>query len=400
MTPEDRLTALVERMSGIVLQPGDSERLMQWVGGRALDRGFRTTGAYLDTLRRHPESDEWAVLLGRVTVKESYLFRAPQQFRCLEERLIPDLLKSGRKKIEVWSAGCARGEEPATIGIILARRLRGTGIPWSVVATDVDEEALLSARACRFSGRSLRKVPDEVLDRFFLRKGREYELIDRVRRHLRFERVNVVEEPLRIEGAPFDLVFLRNVLIYFRKSSQTRVVRAVSRILKPDGFLMVGPSESLVHLGDDSFRTENRDGVFVYRPRNRTRSSVEVAGGAISRRERHSDVESGRPQEEAGNSSADDPEAFAREGARLEQIGDLRGALRQYRAALYLDPDLVDVRFRLAKCLEAVGWSGRAATEFRTIRALLKPGRGGRPEGSEDQVSCGEDAGKTQEDPE
>ena len=362
MTSEDRLMALVERMSGIVLQTGEPRRLMRWVERRAIDRGFRSPAAYLETLRRHPESEEWPVLLGRVTIKESYLFRAPQQFRCLEEQLIPELLGAGRKQIEIWSAGCARGEEPATLGIILDRCLRGTGVRWSVVATDVDEDALASARECRFSGRSLRKVPGPVLDRYFLRAAGGFELIDRVRRHLRFERVNVVEEPLRIVAGPFDLVFLRNVLIYFRKPSQLRVVRSISRMIQPDGFLMVGPSESLMHLGEHSLRTENRNGVFVYRPRagNSGRGDEEKEHRSLGR-EGEVDVGSKvSPLKSGANGfSPDDPAEFAREGARLEELGDVRGALRQYRAALYLDPDLIEVRYRLGKCLEIVGWTGR-----------------------------------------
>ena len=376
MTPGRKLMLLVERISGIVLPERELQRLTEWAMNRATVRGFKDLNAYVDALRRDPDSSEWRVLLSRVTVKESSLFRAPQQFRCLRESIIPELLESGRKTLRVWSAGCARGEEPATMAIVLADCLAGTDVQWSVLGTDVDADALEGARQARFSRRAVRRVPPEYLDRDFTIRGGLYELNPDLRRYIEFGSINLVREPLEVLGQPFDIVLLRNVLIYFRKESQARVVRNIAQLLAPDGFLLVGPSESLMHV-TPVLRAEERMGVFVYR-----KCAGGVAGGATGLQgtepsgngaidERPKPAPRSETHDEPGG-VATNPKALALEGHRAEKKNDLRTALRCYRGSLYLQPDLYQVRYRLGRCLEAVGWTGRALAEYRAVLEILE----------------------------
>ncbi len=379
MTPGRKLMLLVERMSGIVLPDRELQRLTDWAGNRAAIRGFKDTNAYVDALRRYPESDEWRVLLSRVTVKESSLFRAPQQFRCLSESIVPELVASGRTTLRVWSAGCARGEEPATLAVVLDECLGGTKVRWSVVGTDVDADALEAARRARFSPRSVRRVPAEYLERHFTMRSGAFELKANTRSHIRYASLNLIREPLEVSGQPFDIIFLRNVLIYFRRESQARVVRSIQKILAPGGFLLVGPSESLMHVAP-GMKAEERNGVFVYRRRDGGEVTPTVSVNGRSGVFGGSDAapealprEPNRPESEGG---AKDSESFAVEGHRAEMRDDLRLALRCYRASLYLQPDYYQVRYRLGQCLEAVGWSGRAEAEFRTVLEILRLGSG------------------------
>lgn len=374
MTPGRKLMLLIERMSGIVLPDRELQRLTDWAGSRAALRGFKDTNAYVDALRQDPENDEWRVLLSRVTVKESSLFRAPQQFRCLRESLIPELIATGRKSIQVWSAGCARGEEPATVAVVLAECLAGTDVQWSVLGTDVDADALESARRGRFSQRSVRRVPAEHLERYFEVRSGAYELKAEIRSHIRYASLNVVREPLEVPGQPFDIIFLRNLLIYFGRESQARVVKGIQEILAPDGFLLVGPSESLMNLAPD-LRAEERKGVFVYIRREVWEErSVAVTIDGKSPESGESDACPKAPPRPTVSHQPKGPESLAIEGRRAEVRGGLRTALRCYRASLYLQPDLYQVRYRLGHCLEAVGWPGRAGAEFRAVLEILRRG--------------------------
>ncbi|MCK5378499.1 MAG: methyltransferase domain-containing protein [Acidobacteria bacterium] len=380
MTSGRKLMLLVERISGIVLPERELQRLTNWALDRAAARGFKDLNAYVDALRRDPDSDEWRILLSRVTVKESSLFRAPQQFRCLSESIIPELVASGRKSIQVWSAGCARGEEPATVAIVLAECLAGTDVQWSVLGTDVDADALEGARQARFSRRAVRRVPPEHLDRDFTIGGGIYELISGIRRHIEFGSINLVREPLEVPGQPFDVIFLRNVLIYFRKESQARVVRNIEQLLAPDGFLFIGPSESLMHL-TPVLQAEERQGVFVYRRREGQEggAGTGLKDDKTSEFEERDRISKAPPRTETDDEPdpvAADPGALAFEGQRAERKHDFRTALRCYRASLYLQPDLYQVRYRLGRCLEAVGWSGRAGAEFRAVLEILERGSG------------------------
>ncbi len=378
MTPGRKLMLLVERMSGIVLPERELERLTNWALSRATVRGLKGLNAYVESLRRDPDSDEWRVLLSRVTVKESSLFRAPQQFRCLSESIIPELVASGRNSLRIWSAGCARGEEPATLAVVLADSLAGTDVQWSVYGTDVDADALEGARQARFSRRAVRRVPPEHLNRDFTLRGGIYELNSEIRCHIEFGSINLIREPLEVPGQPFDVIFLRNVLIYFRRQSQARVVRNIEQLLAPNGFLLIGPSESLMDL-NPVLQVEERQGVFVYRKRG---GHQEIAPAVSKEHGPLENVGYAENSVSAPRSKTDDepeivtanPEDLALEGHQAEMNNDLRTALRCYRASLYLQPALYQVRYRLGCCLEAVGWAGRAGAEFRAVIELLALG--------------------------
>lgn len=378
MTPGRKLMLLVERISGIVLPEVELQRLTAWAERRAAICSFKDTNAYVDALRRNPESDEWRVLLSRVTVKESSLFRAPQQFRCLSESIIPELVASGRKTLRVWSAGCARGEEPATLAVVLEECLGGTDVRWSVVGTDVDSDALEAARRACFSPRSVRRVPAEYLERHFIPRSGAHELRADTRSHIRFASLNLIQEPLEVPGQPFDIIFLRNVLIYFRRESQARVVNRVREMLTPGGFLFVGPSESLIHVAS-GMKAEERNGVFVYRRRDQAESQPEVVVNRKSTKPARADIApKALPSDPAmieSEGNVKDWKAFAVAGRQAEMKGDLRLALRCYRASLYLQPDSYQIRYRLGLCLEDVGWSGRAKAEFGTVLEILGSGK-------------------------
>ncbi|RLE28185.1 MAG: hypothetical protein DRJ65_00505 [Acidobacteria bacterium] len=380
MTPGRKLMLLVERMSGIVLPDRELKRLTNWAMTRATGSGFKDLNAYVDALRRDPDCSEWRVLLSRVTVKESSLFRAPQQFRCLSEDIIPELVDSGRKTLRVWSAGCARGEEPATLAVVLADSLAGTDVEWSVLGTDVDADALETARQARFSRRAVRRVPSEYLDRDFTIRGGAFELNPEIGCHIEFGSINLVREPLEVPGQPFDIILLRNVLIYFRKESQARVVRNIEQLLAPDGFLLIGPSESLMHL-TPVLQAEERQGVFVYRRRDgRERDGATVPkDNKSSKILEHNETSKLPTPTDTGAEPEDipaDPGELAFEGHRAEMENDLRTALRCYRGSLYLQPDLYQVHYRLGHCLEAVGWTRRALAEYRTVLEILDRGAG------------------------
>lgn len=250
----ERLAALVEAVSGIVFSAGQLVHLRELMTRRAAQLGMDDLGAYLLALEQGRLDEEWRLLLPAITVKESYLFRIPEQFRALGERILPELVRArsaagagAHLPLRFWSAGCANGEEPATLAVVLAE----AGLPpasWSILATDVDERALQQAATGVFSARAVSQVPPELLSRYFTSRPAGWELDGGLQRRIELRRVNLVREPFPDLGGPFDLVFLRNVLIYFRPESQRRVVEAVTDNLAADGLLFLGHSESLWQL--------------------------------------------------------------------------------------------------------------------------------------------------------
>ncbi len=405
----DRLISLIEEASGIVVPARDRSRVESAARARFDAAHCRDLESYVRYLAIGPAHKEWRALLDRLTVKESYLFRASRQFAVLEGVVLPELLacRPPGAELRVWSAGCARGEEAATLAVVLSESHCLVGRGWRILATDVDEQALDEARAGLFGARAVAKVPPEMLARHFERRGDRWRLDGRLLERIDFRPLNLVREPLELPWVPWDVVFLRNVLIYFSEESQERVVRAVTAALAPDGWLFLGPSESLLRL-DTDLEAVDLDGCFAYRTRNpdarrEHRALVPApvpappaaAGGPQRppRRRRPPDVEEPPPAPrpaivealaEGSVESAlalataavvrmpDDAVLRALHGLCLDRRGDVEGAIQAYRAALYLEPGLFQFRALLAGCFERLGWPQRARREHREVLTALR----------------------------
>ena len=284
------LARLVEEVSGNVVPPAHLPFLEQAAAARVRATGHRDLAAYVASLRRGALAGEWSALLPLVTINESYLYRTPQHFAALERVLLPALMaaRADRRRLRLWSAGCARGEEPATLAIVLAETPALAGWDWRILATDVDEVALAAARGGRFGERAVANVPPGHRERHFERQGGEYVLAPALRSRIEYRVLNLVHEPLVAAGGPFDVLFLRNVLIYFRPESQRRVAAAVAQHLAPDGRLFLGPAETLWQL-TDALEPVDLGDCFCYRPRE-AGSGVGGQGSGKSKAEAGSGV--------------------------------------------------------------------------------------------------------------
>jgi len=405
------LVELIERVSGIVVPDRELGRLQVIAEQRAAASGQRDLYGYVRYLADTRDSDEWRQLLARITVSESSLFRGAQQFRALAEEVLPRLqaARPGRR-LRLWSAGCARGEEAASMAIVLAETLGLARWDWRILGTDVNETVLEQARRARFGRRATARVDPALAERHFTRQDGEHELVRPLRQRIDFRSVNLIQEELSLPEAPFDVVFLRNVLIYFRAGAQRQVVEQVAANLADDGALFVGPSESLWQL-HTSLEPEDLGDCFCYRRRSRRRPDgtlpAPAGGGAAgtaagqprpgvvplsprtpSSPESAAEVADvlerllGRDESEravrqaigAARHSPDDAALRSLEGRAWEVDGELERAVSAYRAALYLEPRLADVRYLLAGCLERLGRALRAQRERRSVLAAVAGG--------------------------
>jgi chemotaxis protein methyltransferase CheR len=421
---------MVEDVSGNVVPATYLPFLAQAAEARVRATGHLDLAGYVASLKRGALAGEWSALLPLVTVNESYFFRTPQHFAALSRTLLPRLLaaRSGSRRLRVWSAGCARGEEPATLAIVLAETAALVGWDWRVLATDVDEAALAAARRGDYGDRAVAQVPATLRDRYLIRRGELFELAPAVRSHLEYGSFNLVRDPFPDPGGPFDVVFLRNVLIYFRLESQRRVAAAVAATLAPDGCLFVGPAETLWQISDElepvdlgdcfcyrrsrpptpgtgdrapgSVGQPRRGGAAPPRPQQRPgqqsqrtevqglglpvpgpRSPVPVVRGTRERlTEAAYHLVSGRVAEavalldQALAADPGEPEAHALEGLVHERSGRMELAIASFRAALYLHAGLYQVRLLLADTLRRLGWEERARAEYSAVLARLAGG--------------------------
>ncbi len=409
------LAALIEEASGNVIPPDHYRFLDETAKRRVASLRLAGVAAYVGALARGELPGEWSRLLPHITVKESFLFRHPQHFAALAATILPRLAaaRAGRRSLAVWSAGCARGEEPATLAIVLAECRELVGWDWRIVATDVDEDALAAAGAATFGERAMSSVPADLRARHFLRQGDAYELAPALARRIEYRALNLVHEPLALSPALFDLVFLRNVLIYFRPELQRRVAAAVAGALAADGYLFLGPAETLwqvasgldaIDLGDcfcyrhagaaatttapcrrpdperlperhQAAATALRTTVYAPRPTvleaqgTRERLTLAARHAAADRLDDAAEL-----VDEALLADPSDAAVHALEGFMHDISGRSQMAVASYRAALFLDAGLFQVRLLLADALRRLGHDQRAAREYREVLAALAAG--------------------------
>jgi chemotaxis protein methyltransferase CheR len=229
--------------AGITLSEVKQALVSGRLGKRLAHHGLDTFGQYFELIAsgRHPEEVQLAVDL--LTTNETYFFRETKHFDFLREQAAA--ARARGQGYRVWSAASSSGEEAYSVAMVLADSLGGA--PWEVLGTDISTKVLQQATCGLYTMERARHVPPEYLRRFCRKGTGEYAgrlLIERaLRERVRFAQVNL-NEPLPELGR-FDLILLRNVMIYFNDDTKRGVVARVTAALKPGGHFVVGHSESL-----------------------------------------------------------------------------------------------------------------------------------------------------------
>ncbi len=204
---------------------------------------------YLDRLEVQP--DEFAALFNTILINVTAFFRDAPAWRFVSDRVVPDLIahKSSEEPIRVWCAGCASGEEPYTIAIVLAEALGESEYlrRVKIYATDVDEEAIGQARLASYPQKALEAVPKELTERYFERHDQRYAFRKDLRRTVIFGLNDLIQDaPI----SRIDLLICRNTLMYFNAETQSRILGRLHFALNPGGMLFLGKSEMLISHAD------------------------------------------------------------------------------------------------------------------------------------------------------
>lgn len=252
----EEISALVHSLCGINLHSGKKELVRARLGRRLRSLGLGTFDEYTEYLRNDASGRELTHMLDALSTNFTRFFREPAHFDHLCTSVVPAILRRNRhnRRMHIWSAGCSSGEEPYSIAIMLHehwRMLQGWDV--RILATDICTEAISQAKEGVYDESRLRDAPPELLRRYFkcvqTRPERRYEISEDVRRLVHFARLNLMDAwPMR---GPFDAIFCRNVMIYFDKATQSRLVSRFWEILASGGTLFVGHSESLTGVKHD-----------------------------------------------------------------------------------------------------------------------------------------------------
>ncbi len=256
--------------SGLLIEDRRIPDLEQAIATRMVSLGVFSFEEYYQLLSESSSHEnELDQLIVSLTVGETHFFRTPAQFDALRTCILPDLIRrkeSSQKKLRIFSAGCATGEEPYSI-VMLIRETFPELENWEieVIACDINREFLDQARVSLYSERKLKLVSPEIRQRYFTPRGKLFELCDGIKKQVKFFQFNLTDpdyQRLKSDGH-FDVIFCRNVLIYFNEGAVQHVVRKLSEILSEAGYLILGYSETIYQISKE-FRSIHTEDTFFY----------------------------------------------------------------------------------------------------------------------------------------
>lgn len=243
---------LIYNIAGINMSPIKKPLVMGRLAKRLNHHGLSSYGEYFKLLNSGSHPNELQMAVDLLTTNETYFFREPKHFDFLQRKILS--LHPRSRPFRVWSAACSSGQEPYSIAMTLAYSLGES--PWEIIASDISTRVLEKARGGHYPLEQADHIPKEFLTKFCLKGVGQQEgtfIIDRhVRNRVKFSQINL-NDPLPYIDK-LDLIFLRNVMIYFNAETKRKVVEHLAETLRPGGYLFIGHSESLNGIYDD-FKT-------------------------------------------------------------------------------------------------------------------------------------------------
>ncbi|WP_018123670.1 CheR family methyltransferase [Desulfovibrio oxyclinae] len=264
------LRDFIYEQCGIYVADNRKYLLENRLGNRLKKLSLRDFGEYYYFLQYDSgKREELKKLFEVITTNETSFYRNPPQLKVFQDNILSEVIercrKAGRKKLRIWSAGCSTGEEPYTIAMIIHELLGQDVGSWDIriTANDLSQRVLESARKGVYSDYSLRTTPKEIIERYFDSDGKSYTVRPEVKRLVHFGQINLKEKSQLKMVERSDIVFCRNVIIYFDDEMKRQVINAFYDNLKPGGYLVIGHSESL-HNISRTFKPNHYPGAIIY----------------------------------------------------------------------------------------------------------------------------------------
>lgn len=254
----ENISRRVYNLCGINLQTGKEELVRSRLFKRLRALGLQSFDDYIGYVEKESSGIELATMIDVLTTNKTSFFREEHHFDFLRRQIIPKI-RNASDGFRIWSAGCSSGQEPYTIAMLLRSEIPDIdSLDVRILATDISSIMLQKVKESIYDESALADVPIEFRKRYFTCIGtkptRAYRVNDNVRAMIRQAKLNLMEKwPMK---GPFDIIFCRNVMIYFDKPTQQKLVHRFWELLKPGGYLFVGHSESLSSISTEFKYTE------------------------------------------------------------------------------------------------------------------------------------------------
>lgn len=243
-----RIRELIYQRAGIVLAEHKREMVYSRLAKRLRHHGMTRFTEYLSRLERQPDAKEWEAFTNALTTNLTAFFRESHHFPLLAEHI-----KNKQEPVTIWCSAASTGEEPYSIAMTLLETLGPKASQAKVIATDIDTEALAKARKGIYPQEQVRKLDEARVKRFFQKGTGNHIGLARVRPEVsalvEFMPLNLLAPQWPVKGL-YDAVFCRNIMIYFDKDTQAKILKRFAPLMKPDGLLFAGHSENFSYISD------------------------------------------------------------------------------------------------------------------------------------------------------
>jgi chemotaxis protein methyltransferase CheR len=223
---------------------------------------YKSFRDYFQVLQKELIRTEIITLFNEITVNETFFFRDLPQLEVLENHILPEAIKRGKRSINILSAGCSSGEEPYTLSIIIREKF--PQLSFRIWGIDISDLVVAKASRGEYTEYAVRFIPKEYLKKYFtLTDNGNYKFQEQYKFGIQFKKFNLMELNTFPVSTPFDVIFCRYVLIYFDRDSKQKVVDSFFNKLAPGGFLILGNSESLFSI-TNSFKILHYPSAIIY----------------------------------------------------------------------------------------------------------------------------------------
>ncbi|RMH11837.1 MAG: protein-glutamate O-methyltransferase CheR [Planctomycetota bacterium] len=250
-----RLRDVIYKRSGIHFPDNKKYILESRLGHRLHELDLENFDQYIAFLTMGPyQVDEFQEMFNRITINETSFFRNEAQLQVFERQILPELLEARKdlKRIRIWSAACSTGEEPYTLAILVHRSLGVRLADWriEILGTDISERALKVANGGIYTNYAMRSTSELIKRRYFTEENGQFRLSDEIREMVSFELHNLKDSMAAKRHGTWDIIFCRNVLIYFDDQMKRLVTNTFADVLAKDGTLFIGHSENIRDVSD------------------------------------------------------------------------------------------------------------------------------------------------------
>lgn len=244
----EEISGLVKKLAGINLHDGKKELVKARLAKRMRQLKLRNLNEYISFMRNDHTGRELISMLDALSTNLTFFFRESQHFHYLRDKVLPQIIQRRSSKIRIWSAGCSSGEEPYSIAMLLNENIQNIN-KWNIkiLATDLSTRVLDKAISGEYGEQRFKETPKILVSKYFdlvqPKPSKVYQAKPSIKDLIHFARLNLMESwPMK---GPFDVIFCRNVMIYFDKPTQTKLINRYYDLLAEGGMLFLGHSESL-----------------------------------------------------------------------------------------------------------------------------------------------------------